>query len=113
MKKNIFILLFLLFSFVPLAAEDTTPAPYDTEELPVVINDLRRFEIITLGAMPFVALDASFAYSGYKYASGQTEKFPNPFGTSAENGYTVETERKADMALNSVKENGRGTCKIS
>ena len=31
----------------------------------------------------------------------------------SENGYTVEAERKADMALNSVKENGRGTCKIS
>ena len=31
----------------------------------------------------------------------------------SENGYTIEAERKADMALNSVKENGRGTCKIS
>lgn len=31
----------------------------------------------------------------------------------SENGYTVEAERKADMALNYVKENGRGTCKIS
>ena len=30
----------------------------------------------------------------------------------AENGYTEETERKADMALNYVKKNGRGTCKI-
>ncbi|MDO4189649.1 MAG: GGDEF domain-containing protein, partial [Lachnospiraceae bacterium] len=30
----------------------------------------------------------------------------------SENGYTVEAERKADMALNSVKENGRGACKI-
>lgn len=31
----------------------------------------------------------------------------------SDNGYTVEAERKADMALNSVKENCRGTCKIS
>ena len=31
----------------------------------------------------------------------------------SDNGYTVETERNADMALNSVKENGRGNCKIS
>ena len=30
----------------------------------------------------------------------------------SENGYTAEAERKADMALNSVKENGRGNCKI-
>ncbi|MDO4187485.1 MAG: GGDEF domain-containing protein [Lachnospiraceae bacterium] len=31
----------------------------------------------------------------------------------SENGYTIEAERKADMALNFVKENGRGNCKIS
>lgn len=31
----------------------------------------------------------------------------------SENGYTDEVERKADMALNSVKENGRGACKIA
>lgn len=31
----------------------------------------------------------------------------------SEKGYTIEAERKADMALNFVKENGRGTCKIS
>lgn len=30
----------------------------------------------------------------------------------SENGYTVEAERRADMALNNVKENGRGFCKI-
>ena len=30
----------------------------------------------------------------------------------SENGYTVEAERKADMALNNVKENGRATCKV-
>lgn len=31
----------------------------------------------------------------------------------SENGYTEETERNADMALNYVKGNERGTCKIS
>lgn len=31
----------------------------------------------------------------------------------SESGYTKEVERKADMALNYVKENGRGGCKIS
>lgn len=31
----------------------------------------------------------------------------------SESGYTTEVERKADMALNYVKENGRGSCKIS
>lgn len=31
----------------------------------------------------------------------------------SENGYTVETEREADMALNYVKKNGRAGCKIA
>ena len=31
----------------------------------------------------------------------------------SEKGFTTEAERKADMALNNVKENGRGACKIS
>lgn len=31
----------------------------------------------------------------------------------SEKGFTVEAERQADMALNSVKKNGRGNCKIS
>lgn len=31
----------------------------------------------------------------------------------SEEGYTIEAERRADMALNSVKENGRGACKIA
>lgn len=31
----------------------------------------------------------------------------------SDEGYSAEVERKADMALNYVKENGRGSCKIS
>lgn len=31
----------------------------------------------------------------------------------SEKGFTVEAERNADMALNNVKKNGRGNCKIS
>ena len=47
---------------------DTTPKPYDKKELPQGIKDLRRFEIITLGALPFVTLDATLAYSTVRYA---------------------------------------------
>ena len=31
----------------------------------------------------------------------------------SEKGYSIDAERSADMALNYVKENGRGVCKIS
>ena len=46
-------------------------------------------------------------------SDGVTEASVSVGVAFSENGYTVEAERNADMALNFVKENGRGTCKIS
>lgn len=97
MKKLFFLFLVLIFSFnMKLFSEETvnhTPVPYDTEELPDAIKDFRRFEIITLGAVPFVAIDASLCYSSYKKISGKSDVFPNPFSSSAENGYTIEEQK--------------------
>ena len=71
MKKNLIakiliFSLFLNFSF-PAFAADTTPKPYDNDELPQTMKDIRRFEIITLGALPFVTLDTTLAYSTWRY----------------------------------------------
>lgn len=57
----LFILFFSSVSF--LTAQSTTPAPYEEDEFPQGLKDLRRFEIIALGSMPFVTLDVNFAYS--------------------------------------------------
>lgn len=51
------------------------------DETPQAIQDLRRFEIITLGSMPFVTLDAAIVYNGYKFFSGKSETF-NPLATA-------------------------------
>ena len=71
MKKNLIakILIFSLFlNFsIPAFAADTTPRPYDKDELPQTMKDIRRFEIITLGALPFVTLDTTLAYSTWRY----------------------------------------------
>ena len=71
MKKNLIakILIFslLLNISVPAFAADTTPKPYDNDELPQTMKDIRRFEIITLGALPFVTLDTTLAYSTWRY----------------------------------------------
>lgn len=71
MKKNLIkIILFIslcLNCFQPLFAEDTTPLPYDEEEFPETLKDLRRFEIISLGSMPFVTLDVTLVYTGVKW----------------------------------------------
>lgn len=97
MKRNILkflMMLSLCLSFLqPLFAEDTTPEPYHNEEFPETLQDLRRFEIITLGSMPFITLDVTLAYSGYNYVkSGFDEAYaPNIFAASS---YTPEEQKK-------------------
>jgi len=84
----------LLFSFTaPLFAEDTTPLPYDSKEFPQGLKDLRRFEIITLGAMPFVTLNTTLVYSGMQYVAHEfsEEYAPNIFAAST---YTPEEQKK-------------------
>jgi len=64
--------LFLIFSLFSglLFADSKTPEPYNKDELPQSLQDLRRFEIITLGAMPFVMLDTTLVYSTYHKLKG-------------------------------------------
>ena len=97
MKINKFILKIVFFSFIfnfcsPLFCEDTTPKPYTDEEFSQVAKDIRRFEIITLGSMPFVTLDTMLVYSGIKYF--ETNKFISPFANAADGGYTKEEQKK-------------------
>lgn len=72
MKKSLIakILIVSLFlnSALPLFSEDTSPKAYEDDEFPQTLKDIRRFEIITLGALPFVTLDTTLAYSTYRYA---------------------------------------------
>lgn len=87
--KKIFLVI-SLFSFfgtacLPLYSADNTPVPYSKNEFPQVMHDIRRFEIITLGALPFVTLNTTLGYSCYQYADHNFSNsyFPNPFGSSS------------------------------
>lgn len=68
-RKYIFLYIILISLFFNnfLYGEDNTPEPYKENEFPQFLNDLRRFEIISLGALPFVTLDTTLVYSGYRY----------------------------------------------
>ena len=87
MKRLLFTVLslFLFFAasncFAQSNQTNTTPEPYTDDEFAQPFKDLRRFEIITLGAMPFITLDSAIVYNGYKYATGKAEKF-NPLATA-------------------------------
>ena len=85
-NKALFLTFFFLFfaaasSFCQSNKTDTTPEPYKEDEFPQGLKDLRRFEIITLGSMPFITLDSAIVYNGYKYATGKADKF-NPLATA-------------------------------
>ena len=84
--------LFLNFA-APVFADDTTPVPYDDKEFPQTLKDLRRFEIITLGALPFVTLDTTLAYSTYRYAKNDFDDAykPDIFSPSS---FTQEEQKK-------------------
>lgn len=96
--KKLFVSVVLLVScfmpFVPMvqvycdSAEDVTPEPYSDDEFPQWSKDLRRAEIVSLGTIPFAAISVTMAYGGYQYATGKTDKFPNPL--SRDNGYSKE-----------------------
>ena len=72
MKKKLIAKILIASIFLnlcfPVFSEDTTPKPYEEDEFPHTLKDIRRFEIITLGALPFVTLDTTLVYSNYRYA---------------------------------------------
>lgn len=93
MKKKIPIVFFLIFSFLFSLSAETTPTE-NIEDLPQSIQDLRRFEIVTLGSLPFVTLDVNLGYSTYKWATNGFDGsyFPNPFASSEKRGYTTDEQ---------------------
>lgn len=104
MKRKSIILKILLFSLIlnstiPVFSEDTTPLEYDSSSMPQGLKDLRRFEIITLGSLPFVTLDAGIVYSGIRWANNGFDSAysPNPFATS-----TYSTDEQIGILLTSI-----------
>ena len=104
-KKCAVLLLLCVIAFPCRAKEskDTTPAPYTDDEFPQFMKDLRRAEIISFGALPFVTLTSTIVYSSARYAQHgfDSEYFPNPFAkASASNGYS--TAEQAGILLTSA-----------
>lgn len=99
MKKAVclFLSLFFLigFPFSALCDESFEAEPYEKTEFPQWLRDAGRFEIISLGSVPFVMLDVSLVYGLYKYVSGKSSKFVNPFASSnSSDGFTKNEQKK-------------------
>lgn len=94
MKKKIvfWILFFSLFlnaqSFFAATNTDShTPEPYGENEFPSWLKDLRRAEIITLGAMPFITFNVTLGF----WAVNGFDDAHSPFEGATESGITKYT----------------------
>lgn len=93
-KILIFTILFNICSPVFSQTTDSAPKEYTEEEFPQALHDLRRFEIITLGALPFVTLNSTLVYSGIKWIDNDFDPAysPNPFAPKSDSGYSTEEQ---------------------
>jgi hypothetical protein len=66
----------------PLTAQepDRTPEPYEPEEFPLWLRDLRRAEIIAIGSFPITFVFANLGYSLGRYAVNGGDPDYAPFG---------------------------------
>ena len=72
MKKFIALLLLITFSVCLFA--NTTPEPYGDDEFPDWANYLRRYEVITIGTLPFATLSVTTIYGLYRYIDHDFDK---------------------------------------
>ena len=109
MKKKLIasiICLSLFANLTPVFAADTkstTPEPYEEDEFPSWLKDLRRAEIITLGAMPFITLNTSLCYSfgNYAFHNFDSDYFLNPFAQGSDTSSYTSGEQ-AGILLTSL-----------
>lgn len=120
-KITALILIFSLFAENLFSAESKTPEPYSDNEFPGFLHDLRRAEIITLGAMPFITFNATLGYSLGKFAFNNFDPqyFVNPFAQSSDSSFSTDEQIGiiltslgislcigiTDLIVNSVKRN--------
>ena len=75
MKLLLLLLLLFCFSFASFAEEATPqPEPYSPDEFSPLLKDIRRFEIILIGSLPFTFFFSSLSYQLYRYISFNFDK---------------------------------------
>jgi hypothetical protein len=89
----------MLAFLAPLCAETAdahTPVPYEKDEFPDWIKDIRRAEIISFGSLPFVTFFSSIYYDVYRYYDhDQDSRYkPWPFKDSESAVGLSEDEQK-------------------
>jgi len=95
--KKITFLCLIVFTFNFLHAESKTPEPYGIDEFKTWQKDLRRFEILSFGALPFVSLLSFWGYDMIRSAKnpGNPAYYPWPLKRADIAAPLTEKEQKA------------------
>ena len=96
-KKFFYILFFVLFTSIAFAQKvDRTPEPYGIDEFTTWQKDLRRFEILSFGALPFVSLLSFWGYDMIRSAKnpGNAAYYPWPLKRADIAAPLTEKEQK-------------------
>ena len=72
----------------PAAPTEPQPLPYASDEFPQWLHDLRRGEIITVGAFPIVYLFTQLGYNIYRYSVHGGDSQYAPLGNSGQVPYS-------------------------
>ncbi len=72
----------------PTAPAEPQPLPYSPDEFPQWLHDLRRGEIITIGAFPIVYLFTQLGYNIYRYSVHGGDSQYAPLGNSSQVPYS-------------------------
>ena len=83
MKKLLCFLLALIVVSVSVpqrayCAASEEPVPYEDSEFPQWALDLRRFEVISLGSVPFAMIGVTLIYGAIEINRGNRSSMPNP-----------------------------------
>lgn len=94
-RRLVSLVILFIFSISIVFTQNVTPAPIEEGEIPLWAMELRRFEIVSFGSLPFAMMLSSVGYDSYRYFShGRDSNYaPWPFKKASSAGYT-EKEQK-------------------
>ena len=95
LKIAFFLILFSLFSTAYTETKkDRTPEPYGINEFTTWQKDLRRFEILSFGALPFVSLFSFWGYDMIRSAQHPNDPRYYPWPLKQPDRYVALTEKE-------------------
>ncbi|MCR5698392.1 MAG: hypothetical protein K6G52_01995 [Treponemataceae bacterium] len=85
-----------IFAAGTTSSTSTTPEPYTDDEFPDWAKYIRRFEIVTLGSLPFTTMTVTTIYTSIRYVQNgfDSNYIPNPFAFTSSEANIDQDEQK-------------------